>query len=597
MTNFSVGFWLNAQGISESTLLEVARKSKSRSHTVANGIALAGAVYSEAAKFHADPVIVVREDISFDQNYRDPRYANMAEYVASAKRRLGNYGLLHWQLFNEPVCVNKAELLYMLGRCIAFMDECARQGIRGSVGGFADAATWHWPLVQSGDIDPFLRHLCDWTAAGHGVGNHHNYSYDIPAMCGGGRSAWDMTDPAKFKNWPTAKEMQEYSPGVVAQGADDFDALLAGSAAAYLTGERAQYQSGYTTTMARFIDTHEMPPELYLSTHFVAQGAEANWLNMRYMWPMLRAKALGYPNAYTAVEGEGWHDDLPNLRVEGVSPAIERKYADGRKLRGTLDQRVMWPRQFDGEAAESVYVRILEHEASVRPANVIGVHLFALNVSPDWRTFNLLQWPEFWPVFYSFVERTIPVTDNPTPPVIVATVEKPEDCGHPTRAKVHTSTTINVRNAPQRLNSRIEGAAKEGDAVDWYPDTKRTADGLDWYYVEMLAFKGWMARVWATIEQQFETIEVPTTPPIDPVPPPPDDDDTPEPPATDSDGVLVSVFLTMDEARQYHKLLRDRLDIDTQIADLWQAAIARANPPQVTTVIALGAPAVVKLVS
>ena len=491
-----IGFHFVPGSMSEDEVLALVRESRARTHTVMHSAGLAAKVYEAAASVIAEePVIIWRGDYP-DQDWRHARYSNMAQYVASLKERMAavpNGLKLYAQFLNEPIAVDQAKLADLLSRCIAFMDECQRQGIRGSVGGFADAATFQWPLLEARLFDPFLRRASAWTNAGHGVINHHNYCYGSLPHGGGGKDPRDMLDAAKMQEafWPTAKQMQEFTPGTgfAAQGAPDLDGLIATAAAEYLTSERSIAVRDHVARVEEFTATHDQTPLEYLTTHFRAQGAESNWLQMRYMWPELRCIALGIA-PYVALSGEGFHDDTPNTRVEGTSPAVEAKFTGGVKLRGMVDYgplyRGWWPTKSHAKAIIDQF----KWWGRVQPRYIIGGTIFAIN--DNWPNYDPRRVPGFFEEWDRYVAETSVV---PAPPAVTYPALPPSTDGGWHDALVKANGEFNVRRLPVvRADTLLTPplTIKTGFTVRWHEGVTHTdSDGV-WYPIQKGVVTGWV---------------------------------------------------------------------------------------------------------
>lgn len=87
-------------------------------------------------------------------------------------------------------------------------------------------------------------------------------------------------------------------------------------------------------------------------------------------------------------------------------------------------------------------------------------------------------------------------------------IPKPEKPGKAKQGRLQTSTFIRVRNAPSLSGDELAQLVAD-QLVTWYPATQRTADGLDWVWVETNTVSGWMGRVWETWENQFLAVATP----------------------------------------------------------------------------------------
>lgn len=510
MTSQLFGFHISPNGTSEAQIREIVRKSGARTHTVLHSAGLANAVYQEAqAGGVEDPIIILRADWP-DQEWWKAPFNDPDTFVRDRKALVG--GHLYLQYLNEPVVTNTAQLNDLLGKCIAFMDACERHGVKGSVGGFADASLFQQAWVEAGLFDAFLTRAVDWTRAGHGVINHHDYSEGCPMANGGGKSEWDMLDPAKMQpsSWPTARDMQEPTPdswlAFSAQdaGEADYDFEIATEAAKFLISERG-LQPRYDSTRALFVETHGMDPMAWLMSHFIAFGSESNWTAMRYMWPLRRARKLK-SKGYRFVVGEyGPQDDMPHLRVNGFTQQLEARAAGGRKLRGPLEQADFYAFWWPQWSRERAHMEILRWQARVVPAECDGYTFFALNEDSEWRSFNYLRWAAFWPAFYALVSelRSIPsVTTYP------ASVPKPANAGAGERVRLRTNSYINVRDAPTTGGKLLSPAPRNKALMTVYPGGTKQANGFTWYWVEVDGGpSGWQALVYEYPYQQWVTPE------------------------------------------------------------------------------------------
>lgn len=484
-----IGFWMNAAEAPKDVLLQVASRSHARSHTVANGVGTADEIYqAAAADIDEEPIILVREDIGFDQDYRNPKY-DPSSYAASVAQRLGGRKHLYWQVWNEPVFTSAAELTFGLNRAVALMHAIADRGYRFSIGGWAMASTWQQAVIDSGLCDNYLREVGELTNAGHGVENDHEYVYGSSAHSGGGYCCTDMLDPEKLKreNWPTAKAMQFPGTPIRAQAAEDLDPLIAMGAAEYLLGPRALEDQ-----KAHFRNVTGQTPEQYLQTHARAQDASANWLMMRDVWKDLRCEKMGYKKA-RRIKGEATHDDLPNARVEGWAQLIEQRCVGGAKLRGVLDQMPLFACLFPWAGGEDkAYIAQLEWIVEVKQSNVLAWHLFCLNFNAAWTSFNLLRRASFWPVYYDMADR---LSAQGVPPVsTLPPVPKPTAPGAPVLARLQSG--YNLRTGNGTAYSVIRAVAAN-ELVKFYPDASKpdrdTSLTRRWVWVEAGASAGWMA--------------------------------------------------------------------------------------------------------
>jgi hypothetical protein len=586
MTDQIYGWHITPHGTNEADILARVHRSGSRTHTVLHSAGLARKVYDECiAAGVKDPIIILRADWP-DSDWNAAPFNNPDKFVADRAHLVGDWGYLEYLC--EPIATSAAQLTDLLNKCIAFMTACVKYGVKGAVGGFADAATFQQAWLQAGLFNPFLRVAVTWTRAGHGVIIHHDYSEGCPMKNGGGHSHTDMLDPSKMQpsGFPTAAEMQQPAPGgwldFSAQAAPNFDLDIAYQAAIFLTSERG-LRPEHQYAHQLFFDTHGVSPDEFLQTTFFVQAVDFNWTAMRYMQPLIWARML-MGEGYLLVVGEyGPQDDMPHLRVIGFTAELERVAAGGRKRRGPLEQADFYAFWWPGISREVAHIRILRWQASVIPPECLGYTLFALN--PDWPSFNYLLWPTFWPIFYVLTDelRRLSVAITPVP--------KPANAGEGKQANVQTGTFINWRDAPDTSAAPI-GKLLQGDAVTWYPasvknedGTPRFNDGYDWAWVEKGTLGGWAARVHPTWEAQYkEVVVVPPPPPPDPIP-----DPVPPPPAPPA---LVSVWLTIDEFRQITDALIKQRDgmiqsrngltkmietLATQIR-IYEAALARAMP-------------------
>lgn len=506
MSSQIFGWHISPNGTDETAILEHVRRSGARTHTVLHSAGLARKVYDTAiASGVVDPIIILRAQYP-DQNWTEAPFDNPDKFVADRAALVGDWGYLQW--LNEPIATNEAQLTSLLDSCIAFMDACEKYGVKGAVGGFADAATFQQAWLQAGLFNKFLKRAVTWTRDGHGVIVHHDYSEGAPMKNGGGHSHTDMLDPAKMQpaNWPTAAEMQQPAPGgwldFSAQVAPNFDLDIAYQAALFLTagrGLRPEYD--YARTL--FQETHSVTPNEFLETTYFVQAADFNWTAMRYMYPLIWARML-MGLGYLFVVGEyGPQDDMPHLRVMGFTAELERVAAGGRKLRGPLEQADFYIFWWPGVPRAKAHIRILRWQAGVIPPECLGYTLFALN--PDWPTFNYLLWLEFWLEFNTLTDelRGLLVTTRPA------------NAGTGKRGIVQTSSSIRVRSTAG-TDGAVIGGLVQGNEVEWFPATAKVVGSYEWAWVEKAALMGWAARVWPSWDEQY-------TPIVAPPPPPPTD--------------------------------------------------------------------------
>ncbi len=492
-----VGFWMNAAEAPEATLVDVARRSKARGHTVANGIATAEKVYQAAAAvIDEEPIVVVREDIGFDQNWKDSRY-DPSKYADTVAARLGGRRHLPWQIWNEPFFASSAELAQGLARGVAIASEIAERGYKFSLGGWATASMWQQAVIDSGITDNYLHDIGELTNAGHGYEDDHAYVFGSMAHSGGGYCCLDMLDPnkAKRENWPTKKAMLEPGTPINAQGVirpEDLDAVIAYDNAVRLLSPRANAMH-----RAAFVNETGQTPEAYLLTHAVAQDATANWLMMRDRWKDLRARARGFKLARRRY-GEGTHDDLPNARMEGWAQKIEAALMGGQKLRGILDQIPLLGKLFPWAGGDDLaLMENWEWWIETKADNVLSLAVFCLNFNEMWRTFNLLTRQTFWPVYYSFADRMSQAGGG------TVAVPKPTNAGTGIRAKLRTTSLVRVRAAPA-LSGALVAEPTHGALLTYYKGGVVTADGYKWYWVELDGGKaGWQALVYEYEEEQW----------------------------------------------------------------------------------------------
>lgn len=487
MTHQRFGWHISPHGTNEAQIREIVRRSGARTHTVLHSAGLANAVYEEAkAGGVDDPIIILRADWP-DQNWAIAPFNDPDKFVRERKALVGSR--LYLQYLNEPVVTNAAQLQDLLNRCIQFMDACEKYGVKGSVGGFADASMFQQNWLEAGLFDAFLRRAVEWTRAGHGVINHHDYSYGVPMKNGGGHSERDMLDPAKMQpaNWPTRADMQTPAPGgFLAQAETDFDSEIAYQAALFLISPRGQ-RPAYDDARKLFEDTHKQSPAEFLATHFVAQHADHNWTAMRYMWPLLRARKLTGQGYWIVVGEYGPQDDMPHLRVAGISTEIERKFVGGRKLRGPLQQADLYIHWWPDVSRETAHIRVIRWTNDTAPEECLGITFFALNEDDEWRSFNYRLWPAFWPAYYALTDelRKNPVSTIPP-------VSKPANAGEGVLARLKTG--YNLRNAPGTASVVLRAVAPN-EIVTYYPNQpdKPQANGFTWVWVETDNGAGWMA--------------------------------------------------------------------------------------------------------
>ena len=115
-----------------------------------------------------------------------------------------------------------------------------------------------------------------------------------------------------------------------------------------------------------------------------------------------------------------------------------------------------------------------------------------------------------------------------------------------------TTMTVNLRPAPTTAQPRIV-AIPEGAEVTVWMQPVSVADGFNWVHAAWGGQRGYIAASVGGVAT-FEIAQ----------PPPPDVPTIPDA------GTLYSLFLTVDEAKQYHKLLQAQ-------ADLIALAIARVD--------------------
>lgn len=179
-------------------------------------------------------------------------------------------------VLNEPHANSEEELGRLFDYLMDVGDRAAAAGFKASLGGFATANTiresWLWsdPARANWHIvtvyDRFLRWAADWTAAGHGYVDWHNYS-TFPPVDGNG-DATALLDPARCQKsaWKTRQQV--------------------------------------------------------LETHW-----RDNWLFYRDVWLAKRCEVLGV-SMHQVVYGEGWADAMPNLasiysQLEGQLPGLK----------------------------------------------------------------------------------------------------------------------------------------------------------------------------------------------------------------------------------------------------------------------------------
>lgn len=354
-----IGYNINGIEVgNEQRLMDVVRRMKSKTHLVMFGLhGLARRIYDTVGQTTGEePIIVLREDWP-DGDWNRDKWKTPSNYVNEFRGRGGFWNQAYIHFLNEPV-PGRNNVNELLDRCMQFMDAIANKGLKGVVGNFADAAMFHRDWVDQGIFDNFLRYASQWTNAGYGYIGHHNYTYGSLAHGGGGKDPRDMISIAKVQPefWATKEQMT--------------------------------------------VD---------------GKGAEQNWLQMRFMWALHRCDKLGIPRYKFGIT-EGLWDDMPNLRTEGISPAIESNLLGGRKLRGPLDQRDLWKVWWNQWSPEQAGVKQIEWLVDCLPKECHFVHLFTWSTNGQWATYNFGAWNEFQEELIKYGERVFNGVEMPTYP-------------------------------------------------------------------------------------------------------------------------------------------------------------------------------------
>lgn len=428
MTASLFGWNINAAESSEGHVLDIVRRTKARSHTVMHGLGLARKIHDLVGQTTGEePVVVCREDWP-DQDWN--KFRDVRGYVAGWKGRGGYWPDAYCYFLNEPVVggdVNRVNDLLRV--CIDFMHEAARQGVKAVVGNFPDASLFEHGWLDTGVFDEFLRVASQWTNTGHGYIGHHNYSYG---------TSW--------------------------------------------TGSAA-------TPYGQLKTRNPSPPSKDAFQRAAPHGhARENWLQGRFMFPLLRCDALGIPR-YRFVCTEGVWDRMPNGEIEGWIPQAEAFWGLG-KLRGPLDQRQLWTKLFpDVSPARAGVDQLRALAALMDGLPCAGVHLFTLSNNAEWTTFNFLNWPEFvdeLAAYSASLSGGPPIVSNPT------VIPKPSDAGAPVQARI--TSAYNLRSGPGTTYAAVT-VLEANSTVTYYPNetAKTQANGFEWVYVEQNGKAGFVA--------------------------------------------------------------------------------------------------------
>lgn len=220
------------------------------------------------------------------------------------------------------------------------------------------------------------------------------------------------------------------------------------------------------------------------------------------LFPILQE--LGLPIPLTLMT-EGGADDLQDVEVwrKGLKKTPPFDIIKGYK---TLEnQWNEWGAPY-GWDFRTYYLKGLEaiRDVIYKPwPQVIGYSLFVLGNNGDPLWLGMDHWDsEMMRLLETTNKKGGPVTSYPTKP-------KPANPGNPTRRKVRTNATINVRSAPT-TSGRPEAASKNGDLVNVYFATAEGGGQFKWHWVEGPGYKGWQALVYEFEEEQYIEPERPT---------------------------------------------------------------------------------------
>lgn len=415
---------------SAASVLDAARRIKARSHLVMHGVAFAKQLYDQVAMVQNEEPIIVNRDDYPDQEWS--RWPSIDALVKGWPSRGGMWAEGYVYFLNEPIhnlnapASDPKSLESLLRACMQFMDACKKYRVRGVVGNFADAHTIQESEVNAGRWDAFLRYASDWTRAGHGYIGHHDYTYGALWYNGGGMNAWDMADLSKVSRVDRLPSREQMT--------------VAG------------------------------------------KGAEANWLQMRFMWLLHRCDKIGVPRYLFGVTEGAW-DDMPNGRAEGWIQAIENRFVGGQKLRGHMDQRKLWREWWPQWSAEQSAVKQLEWLQGVLPDECKFFHLFAWNKNAQWVSFDYSTWPQFIDELARYAERKTPVTYKTLPGA--------GDLRW-TNVLVDVNGPINVRITPT-TESEVAPlmTVKRGDAVAVI-DAAEAKEGV-WLPIKVQTTIGWIS--------------------------------------------------------------------------------------------------------
>lgn len=429
------GFNINAAESNEATVLDIVRRLRSKSHTVMHGVTLARKIYDVVGQTTGEqPIIVCREDWP-DQNWQDGKYSSMAAYFSQWKTRGGYWPQAYVYTFNEPVVEGDTnKLKSMLNKSIEAMNASANTGVKAVIGNYADASTFEKGWIDAGLFDEWCRTASQYSNGGYGYIGHHNYSYGLPWIGSAGT--------------PNS-QLQSINP---------------------------------------------QPPT---ADAFQKTRVWENWLQGRFMWPLLQCDKLGVPR-YQFICTEGVWDRMPNGEYEGWIPQAEAFWGLG-KLRGPLDQRALWAKLYPNlPQVRAGIVQLTGLAEMMRGLSCHAIHLFTLSKNPEWVTFDFLNWPEFINELAAYGQSNLWTPGKVTAPV--TTIPKPSVTGVPRVVRPASSISANVREQP-RLTATIVSEVKNGDLVTvFYPSSPVQSGGFTWVYVEGSTKPGWVANVVQFIE-------------------------------------------------------------------------------------------------